>query len=82
MLFRSTGLGKRELVAEIITVRRQGDYLIMEMQTTEPVRWKIRGGVTWKDLRTLLKAILKLSILSFLLGPTNWFKRAEHPGEF
>jgi hypothetical protein len=82
MLFRSTGLGKRELVAEIITVRRQGDYLIMEMQTTEPVRWKIRGGVTWKDLRTLLKAILKLSILSFLLGPVNWFKRAEHPGEF
>ena len=82
MLFRSTGLGKLELVAEITAVRRQGDYLIMEVQTTEPVRWKIRGGVTWKDLRMLVKAILNFSVLWYLLGPSNWFKQAEHPGEF
>jgi hypothetical protein len=74
MLFRSTGLGKRELVAEIVAVKRQGDYLIMEVQTTEPVRWKIRGGVTWKDLRTLVKAVLNFSVLWYLLGPSNWFK--------
>ena len=42
MLFRSTGLGKRELVAEIVAVKRQEDYLIMEVETSEPVRWKIR----------------------------------------
>ena len=82
MLFRSTGLGKRELVAEIVAVKRQGDYLIMEVQTTEPVRWKIRGGVTWKDLRTLIRAALRPSVLWYLLGPSNWFKQADHPGEF
>jgi len=82
MLFRSTGLGKRELVAEIVAVKRQEDYLIMEVETSEPVRWKIRGGVTWKDLRVLLKAALSPSVLWYLLGPGNWFKRAEHPGEF
>ena len=82
MLFRSTGLGKRELVAEIVAVKRQGDYLIMEVQTTEPVRWMIRGGVTWKDLWTLIKAVLNVSVLGYLLGPSNWFKKAEHPGEF
>jgi hypothetical protein len=82
MLFRSTGLGKRELVAEIVAVKRQDDYLIMEVETTEPVRWKIRGGVTWRDLRVLLKAALSFSVLWYLMGPSNWFKRAEHPGEF
>ena len=82
MLFRSTGLGKRELVAEIVAVKRQGDYLIMEVQTTEPVRWKIRGGVTWKDLWTLIKAAMNLAVLVYLLTPSNWFKKAEHPGEF
>jgi hypothetical protein len=82
MLFRSTGLGKRELVAEITGVRAQGDYLIMEVQTSEPVRWKIRGGVSWKDLRTLLKVTLKMSVVSFFLKPWGWFKKASHPGEF
>ncbi len=82
MLFRSTGLGKAELIADITAVKRQGDYIIMEMQTTEPVRWKIRGGVNHKDIRQLLKAMLKLSALSFFLNPRGWFKTPEHPGDF
>lgn len=82
MLMRSTGLGKAELVAEIVAVKRQGDYLVMEMRTTEPVRWKIRGGVSHQDLKTLLKALMTPSVLRFLLNPSNWFKTATHPGEF
>ena len=82
MLFRSTGLGKRELVAEIVGIRCQGDYLIMEVQTTEPVKWKIRGGLSWKDLRILIKQALKLSVLSFFVKPWSWVRDAEHPGEF
>jgi hypothetical protein len=79
---RSTGLGKAELVAEITAIKRQGDYLVMEMRTTEPVRWKIRGCVSHEDLKTLLKAILRPSVLRFLLNPSSWFKTATHPGEF
>jgi hypothetical protein len=82
MLMRSTGLGKAELVAEITGIQRQGDYLMMEMRTSEPVRWKIRGGVSHGDLRTLLKAVLKPSVLLFLLNPANWLRPAAHPGEF
>lgn len=82
MLMRSTGLGKAELVAEIISIRRQGDYLIMELQTTKPVRWKIRGGLSHKDLRMLLRAMLKLSVLSFLFNLRAWFKEPAHPGNF
>ena len=82
MLFRSTGLGKAELIAEVVDIKRQGDYLIMEMQTSEPVRWKIRGGLSHDDFRTLLKATLKFSVLRFFLDPSTWFKRAAHPGDF
>jgi len=82
MLFRSTGLGKAELVADIVGIERKGDYLIMEMQTTEPVRWRIRGGISLMDLRTLLKAALKLSVILFLIDLAAWFKKPESPGDF
>lgn len=82
MLMRSTGLGKAELVAEIVGLRRQGDYLIMELHTIKPVRWKIRGGLSHKDLRMLLKAMMKMSVLSFLFNVRAWFKEPTHPGDF
>ena len=82
MLMRSTGLGKAELVAEIVAVRRQGDYLVMELQTTEPVRWKIRTGISHKDIRLLLRAMAKLSVMSFLFNLRGWFKQPTHPGDF
>ena len=82
MLYRSTGLGKSELVAEIVTVRRQGDYLVMEMQTTEPVRWKIRGALNREDFKGLFKALLKMSTIGFFLNIAGCFKKPQHPGEF
>jgi len=82
MLMRSTGLGKAEIVAEIVTVKRQGGYLIMEIQTTPPVHWKIRGGLCHRDLRVILKAMLKASLLALLLNPPAWFRKPKHPGDF
>jgi hypothetical protein len=82
MLMRSTGLGKAELVAEIVALKRQGDYLIMELQTTTPVRWKIRSALSHKDLRMLLKAMMTASALSFLFNVRAWFKEPQHPGDF
>jgi len=82
MLMRSTGLGKAELVAEITGLKRQGDYLIMELQTLQPVRWKIRGGLSHQDLRMLIKAMAKLSVLAFFFNIRAWFKSPRHPGDF
>ncbi len=82
MLYRSTGLGKSEIIAEIVGIKRQGDYVVMELQTTEPVRWKIRGALNRQDFITVIKAILKWSVLSFFLNPVLWFKKSRHPGEF
>ena len=82
MLFRSTGLGKTELKGKILGIERQRDYLIMQVQVVEPVNWRIRAGLSLMDIAVLLRALLKLSIISFILMPTHWFKRAEHPGDF
>jgi hypothetical protein len=82
VLFRSTGLGKAELVGEIIGIKPQGDYLIMEIHTTEPVRWKIRGAVSFKDLRALLKVAFRLSVLLFFMKAAAWFREPQSPGDF
>ncbi|GAG06887.1 unnamed protein product [marine sediment metagenome] len=82
MLFRSTGLGKTELVAEIDHIERRGDYLVLHVNTLEPVRWKIRGAISYNDLMTLLKAALKASVIAFLLSPFRAFRQANHPGDF
>jgi hypothetical protein len=82
VLFRSTGLGKAELVGEIVAVKAQGDYLIMEINTTEPVRWKVRGAVSCKDLKVLIKMMFKLSVFLFFLKVGAWFREPQSPGDF
>jgi hypothetical protein len=82
MLMRSTGLGKTELVAEINDCVAQGDHLILLVNTTDPVRWKVRCTMTLKDLRKLIITCIKISIFAFLLNPFRWFKEPEHPGDY
>jgi len=82
MLFRSTGLGKTELVAKIADITRQGDYIIFHIDTLEPVRWRIRAGFSLRDLGMVIKKILNPKVIGFVLLPTNWFRKAEHPGDF
>jgi len=83
MIFRSTGLGKTELTGNISGLERQGDFLVMYIDVTDPVKWRIRGGLAFKDLLDLLKFMFKASVLGFILNPKQWFnKKPEHPGEF
>jgi hypothetical protein len=81
--FRSTGLGKTELSGRIADLKRQGDYLIMHVDVTDPVKWRVRAALSFKDLLTLLKKMLKASVLSLILNPKQWFNKSpQHPGEF
>ena len=85
MLFRSTGLGKTELVAEIDKVEGvtcKGDYLVLHVTTLEPVRWKIRAAINYKDLLDVLSSCLKISIIAFVLWPFRALRKPEHPGDF
>jgi len=81
MLFRSTGLGKTELKAKVNGVVRQGDYLILQVETLEPVKWKIRAGISLKDMWTVIKSVMKPSNLRLMFS-NRWFREAQHPGEF
>jgi hypothetical protein len=83
MLFRSTGLGKTEMAADVEELQRQGDYLILKVRTTDPVVWKLRVALSFKDIAIVLKARVRLSVIGFLLAPSPWFeKKAAHPGDF
>ena len=83
MLFRSTGLGKTEMVADIEKLERQGDYLIMRVRSTDPVVWKIRVALNFHDIAVVLKSAISIKVIGFILSPAQWFKKkAAHPGDF
>ena len=82
-MFRSTGLGKTEMVADVEELQRQGDYLILKVRTTDPVVWKVRVALSFKDITIVLKALIRLSVIGFMLSPSQWFKKKpNHPGDF
>jgi hypothetical protein len=83
MLFRSTGLGKTELVGRVDSMQRRGDYLILHVDVVEPVKWRIRAAMSSRDMAKVIGCCAKSAILSFILSPGQWRKKApEHPGEF
>jgi hypothetical protein len=83
MLFRSTGLGKTELVGRIDNLQRQGDYLIMYVDVVEPVKWRIRASLSFGDLAKVMACMVKKSVLGFILSPKQWGNRKpDHPGDF
>jgi hypothetical protein len=83
MYFRSTGLGKTQLTGKVVEMKRQGDFLIMHVDTIDPVKWRIRAAMSFRDLATVASACMKAAILKFLLSPKQWFnKEPKHPGDF
>jgi phage host-nuclease inhibitor protein Gam len=83
MYFRSTGLGKTQLAGKVVEIKRHGDFLVMHVDTTEPVKWRIRAAMSFRDLAAVIGACMKLAIVSFILSPKQWFnKQPKHIGEF
>ncbi len=83
MLFRSTGLGKTQLTGKIVELKRQGDYLIMHVDVTDPVKWRIRAAMSFRDLAKVMACCAKRSIVQFILSPVQWRrKQPNHPGDF
>ena len=81
MLMRSTGLGKTELKGKIVGLIRQDEYLVLQVETTEPVKWKIRVAIAKPDIWQVIKGLLKWKNLTLLLS-TKWRAEPKHPGEF
>ena len=86
MLFRSTGLGKTILTGKIVELqhtKETGDYVILHIDTLEPVLWRIRAALSFRDMVAVIIACIKVSIISFILSPKQWFnKDPKRPDDF
>jgi len=83
MLFRSTGLGKTELTGKVDTMQRQGDYLVMYVDVTDPVKWRIRVAMGFRDLAKVMACMAKRAVIGYILSPKQWVNREPaHPGDF
>jgi hypothetical protein len=56
---RSVGLGKTELEGFFESIEKKGDFLIVHMQITNPVRWHVRAAVSYSDMLALIKILAK-----------------------
>lgn len=73
MGFRSTGLGTTLLEGEPGVMEVLGDVLIFHVQSTRPVRWKIRTAITHKGLMKVIGIGLSFAVIKFLLF--GWLRR-------
>lgn len=67
MRMRSTGLGKTELVGEVVDLKKEGDYLVLSMKIIEPTKWRVKAGLSFIDLSKILGHMLRPSSLAYLL---------------
>ncbi len=67
MRLTSAGLGKTELEAHIVGMRKVNDLIVLSVDVTKPTKWHTRMGLQQKDLRKLAFQILKPSNLWFVL---------------
>lgn len=65
---KSTGLGRTELVGDFEGVARKGDYLILSVRTTAPVRWHVRTALSRRDAIEMLKLVMRPKVLFFFLS--------------
>jgi hypothetical protein len=80
MRLRSTGLGRTELEAELVRVKKVDDLVIFFANTTRPVKWQTRMGFQERDLRDLLRYLLRPRNLMFILSALL-FRGKEYPKE-
>lgn len=79
---RSTGLGETVLEGELDMITQKDDYLILHVNTTEPVQWHVRAAIDYKDLLTLIKLIVKGPVFKFLFFGIKNRKHPRHTDDF
>lgn len=81
MRLKSDGLGKTEIEAKIVAVRKVDDLVIFFLDTIKPAKWHTRMGFQERDLRDLVLAILRPRNLWFifqaLMFPNKKLPRTE-----
>ena len=67
MKLTSAGLGKTELDAVIVGMKRVDDAILFAVDVTKPTKWHTRMGLQEQDLRKLAWQILKPANLWFII---------------
>ena len=80
--FRSTGLGKTMLQGEPADIQIVDDMLVMHIQSTTPVRWRIRAALSYRGLLKMIRMALKPSVLKFVLFGCTTIKNPKLPEDF
>jgi hypothetical protein len=75
MRMRSTGLGTTELVGNVSDITRENGYLVLHVNTIEPVRWHVRTAMSWVDLFKIGLLMIKPPTLLFVL--TSLFQKPK-----
>jgi hypothetical protein len=82
MKMRSTGLGETVLLGKLDKITQVEDYLILHMQTIDPVQWHVRAALDYQDILTMAKLILKGPVLKFLVSKIKSIKNPKNTDEF
>jgi hypothetical protein len=101
MFIRSTGLGRTLLTCHVAKIevtdiipstleapkegQKEPRRMLMTIQTTDPVTWTVRGFVEPDDLRLIIRAALKPSVIftaiKFLLFGGGSKKKSPEPSK-
>jgi len=80
--FRSTGLGKTMLEGEPADIQVVDDMLVLHIQSTTPVRWRIRAAMSFRGLLKAAKMAMKPSVIKFILLGFTTLKKPKLPSDF
>ena len=82
MRLRSTGLGRTEMEADLIQIKKVDDLVVFFVNTSKPVKWRTRMGFQERDLRDLILQLLRprnmLFVLKALLFQSKLVSRTEN----
>ena len=78
MRLRSTGLGRTEMEAELVDIKKVDDLVIFFVNTISPVKWRTRMAFQERDLRNLVLVLFRPRNLLFILKAL-FFGRKEVP---
>ena len=67
MRMKAEFMGTLEVIGEITRLQKKEEWLIMNVRTTAPAGWNLRAAFTHDDLITMLKLMLRPSILRYII---------------
>jgi len=82
MKMRSTGLGETVLKGKLDKITQVQDYLVLHVQTVDPVQWHVRAAMDYSDLVTMIKLIIKGPVLKYLFSGFRSWKNPQHTDDF